>query len=417
MTGQDLLKLKDLNVFRPIVMDAIINEFVPDPDAFLLTDAFLPFKLVDRSKLLDLINNGAFGRTNPVSLDAAHKLISIPGQSYKEHTVGHWREALQFGETVLQEAMNPAAPMERMGEKLATDATNLLDLRLNNLIEYLTAKIIINGQYSEARFGINYTYNPNIPAKYMKNVTATPGWTTGGTWATASAATPIADIVGMMIAMRRYGLEPEIAYMSVSTMEMFYNAVNTQNLMKASMQLVNQSADRSVIFSTLVGLSVKIDSRVYAEETRFTAASPVTDTTLDVENSAEFTAGDIITLRNTLGQEEEKTISSIAGNVITLTAGVTNAYQKGDRVTVYKPFLPDGYVVIKARSKDRMIPNNWVSSPSIVKSQDWTNPLPGRYTWTGFHHETPPYWLQIGAGISGGPKVSRPNWGTLRVIA
>jgi len=416
MTGQELLRLKELDIFKEPVMDVVINEFVPDPNAFLLTDAFLPFKLVDKSKLLDLINNGAFGRTNPVSLDSNHKLISIPGNSYKEHTAGHWREAVQFGEEVLQEAVNPANPRERMGVNLVTSALNLLDLRLNNLIEYLTAKILINGQYSEARYGVNYTYNPNIPTKYMKDVTSSPGWTTGGTWATAANATPIADMVGSMIAMRRYGINPVKAFMSVQTMEMFYGATDTQAMVKASPQLVNGSANRQAIFETLTGLTIEVDSRTYAEETRMTAASAATDTTLDVENASEFAAGDVVTLRNSSGLEEEATIGSIAGTVITLTAGVTNAYLKGDRVTVYKAFIPDGYVVFQGQSNDRVAPNNWISTPSIVKSKDWTRPEPGRYTWNYFQGDRPPYTLEIGAGISGGPKVSKPNWVTLKTI-
>lgn len=417
MTGQELLKLKELDIFKEPVMDTIINEFVPDADAFKLTDAFLPIKLVEKSKILDLIQHGAFGTTNPVNLDSDHKLISIPGNSYKEHTAGHWREGVQYGEEVLQEAIKPENPKERMGEALVTKALDVLDLRLNNLIEKVTAKLLITGKYSEARYGVNYEYDPKIPAKFMKDVTSTPGWTTGGTWATASAATPVADIIGAMIAMRNSGLEPEKAYMSVKTMEQFYGATHTQTMVKASPQLVEGSANRARIFNTLTGIESEIDSRTYAEETRLTAASAANDTTLDVENAAEFAAGDVITIRGASGQEEEATIDSITGNVITLVAGVTNSYLKGARVTVYKPFLPDGYVLFKARSRNRLAANNWLSTPSIVKSKDWKNPQPGRYTWTYFQGNRPPYWLEVGAGISGGPKISSANFLRMKVIA
>lgn len=415
MTGQEFLKLRDADIFKQTAMDTIINEFVPSPNAFLLTENFLPFKLVDKSKILDLINNGVFGRTNPTSLDADHRLIPIPGFSYKSHTAGHWREGVQFGEEVLQEALNPANPTERMGERLAVDALNMLDIRLNNLIEYLTSKILIGGKYTEARYGVNYEYDPKIPAKYMKDVTSSPGWTTGGTWGTAANATPISDIIGAMIAMRHMGLEPVSCFMSVNTMEKFYAATHTQGMVKASPQLVTGSANRKVIFDTLTGLTSVIDSRVYAEETRLTADSAASDTTLDVESAAEFTAADVITLRNTSGLEEDATISSISGSVITVSAAITNAYKKGDRVTVYKPFLPDNYVILKAQSMDRVVPNNWISTPSIVKSKNWEAPLPGRYTWTYFHDPKPPYYLEIGAGISGGPKVSSPLWMRLKV--
>jgi hypothetical protein len=169
MTGQELVKLAESNVFRPTVMDTIINEFTPASNAFFLTDKFLPFKLVDNSVLIDMISNGAFGRTHPVNLGAEHRRIPTLGFSYKQHTAGHWREAVMFDEATLQEAVDPAAPLQKAGEQLAVGALNLLDVRLNNLIEYVTSKIVIEGTYSEARHGVAYTYNPNIPAKHYKN--------------------------------------------------------------------------------------------------------------------------------------------------------------------------------------------------------------------------------------------------------
>ena len=416
MTGEELLKLKESKVFRQPTMDTIINEFVPPEDTFLLTDKFLPFKLVDKDELVDLINHGAFGRTNPINLGADHKRIAIPGNSYKEHSAGHWREAVQFDEEVLAKAVNPAKPTERWGDGLATAALNFLDLRLNNLIEYVTSKILINGSYSEARYGINYTYNPNIPAKYYKNVTSTPGWTTGGTWATAASATPIADIIGMKQFMETQGFNVDSVYMSINTLEKFYGATATQNMVKASPALVGNSANRQFVFETLTGVKIITDNRRYAEEARFAAISAAADTVLDVDSAAEFTAGDVITLRNTLGQEEDRTIDSITGNAITITAGTTYAYKAGDRVTVYKQFLPDNYVIFSATNNDRVSPNNWISTPSLVKGKSWTNPLPGRYTWTDFQVKVP-YTLEIGAGIDGGPRVGRASWSNLKVVA
>lgn len=409
MTGQELLKLMESNVFRPTVMDTIINEFAPPSDAFVLTDAFLPFKLVDKDKVMSLINHGAFGKTHPVNLGAEHKRIPIPGYEYREHTAGHWRESVEFGEDVLQKAVDPSRPTERWGEGLATSALNLLDIRLNNLIEYVTAKILIDGKYSEARHGVNYTYDPAIPVKYYKDVTASPGWTTGGTWATAANAKPINDIIEATRLGTRYGINVEAVYMSLKTALDFINAADTQNKVKSSYVMVGRNYDTKFIFESLTGLQLVIDERLYAEESRFTAASAVGDTTLDVQDASAFAAGDVITLRNASGQEEEATISSISGNTITISAGTTYAYAIGDRVTAYKRYLPDNYFVLKGRTADRVAPNNWISTPSLIKANNWKNPLPGKYTWQHFQSKVP-YKLEIGAGISGGPVVSRATW-------
>ena len=414
MTGQELLTLKDARAFRQPVMDTIINEFEPPEDAFALTEDFMPFKLVDKDVLIDLIKHGAFGRTNPVNLGADHKRIALPGATFKEHTVGHWREAIMFDEEVLQKAVNPQKPTERWGDGLAPAALNVLDLRLNNLIEYVTSKILIDGNYSEARYGINYTYNPNLPGKFYLDVTGTiPYWTTGGTWATVGSALPIADIIGAKNHMANNGLIAEKVIGGINALEMFYNATNTKTMVQSSPALVGRSADREFVFDTLTGLKFQTDARRYAEETVLTAASAATDTTLDVENPTEFAVGDVITLRNTAGQEEDGTISDITNNVITVGA-ITYAYAIGDRVSVYKPFVPEGYILIKAKNNPRVTPNNWISTPSLVKGKSWTRPLPGRYTWNHFNTRVP-YTLEIGAGIDGGPKVSQCTWLRLKI--
>ena len=416
MTGQELAKLRESKAFRQPVMDTVINEFTPAANTFKLTDVFLPFKEVDKDIMIDMINHGAFGRTNPINLGADHKRIALPGSSYKEHKGGHWREAVQFDEEVLLKAVKPENPTERLGEGLVVGALNLLDLRLNTMIESVTAKVIITGKYSEARYGVNYEYDPEIPAKHFKDVASTPGWATGGVWTTVGSATPVADMMGLQLAMFNMGLTPTEAYMTQNTLESFYNATATKTLIQGSPNLVEKQADRKAIFDVTVGLPVIRDNRLYAEETRLTALSAIGDTTLEVASAADLTVGDTLTLRNTLGQEEEVVIDSggITGNVVTLAGGTTLAYLPGDRVTVYKLYLPDGYVVMKADTVERLEANNWLSTPSLVKGSGWNNPAPGRYTWTDFQEKVP-YLLEVGAGIDGGPKVSKCNWVVLKV--
>jgi len=265
------------------------------------------------------------------------------------------------------------------------------------------------GTYSEARYGINYTYDPKIPAKYYQDVTSSPAWPTGGTWNTVGTAKPIADMLGGKRVAARYGLTIDEVYMSVNTLEKFYLATDTQTMITSSPALVGKSADRKYVFETLTGLKMIEDNRLYAQESTFTAVSAVGDTTLDVVNAAEFTAGDIVTLRNAVGEEEEREIDSISSNTITITAATGFAYNVGDRITVYKQFLPDDKVIMKGRTSGRIAPNNWVSTPSLIKGKSWTTPQPGRYTWNDFQIKVP-YTLEIGAGIDGGPAVSKSNW-------
>lgn len=413
MTGEEFLRLQESNVFRPDVMDSTINEFVPSGDAFKITDAFLPFKNLNKNKVLTLIKHGQFGKTSPVNLGADHKRIGMTGYGYKEQTAGHWREAVAFNEAVLQEAIDPASPQSRWGQGMVEDALNLLDLRLNNLIEFLSKEIVVNGTYSESRFGVNYTYDPKIPAKFFKNVTSTPGWTTGGTWGTYGSSTPVADVRGAKRKMQDYGFEPTAVWMNGNTLHDFNQSSDTQATIANSPALIANSADPRAIFNTLTGLVVMEDNRVYREESRLTAASAINDTTFNVEDSGFFTAGEVVTLYNSLGEEEDLTVASSAANVVTVTTGCTLAYAAGDRMTVAKKFLPDNDFIIQTAGNQRSAPNNWISTPSLIKGSSWTNPLPGRYTWTNFNAKVP-YTLEVGAGIDGGPSVAACNWMRVR---
>lgn len=416
MTGQELVKMGESQVFKPVVMDTIINEFEPDSDAFYLTKKYLPFKEVRTDQFLDMIKHGGFGRTSPVNLNADHHRIAIPGQTYKSHQPGYWRESVQYGEDVLQKAVNPQKPLEKAGEHLVTEALNLLSLRLDVLIEYVTAKILADGQYSEARNGVNYTYNPKIPAKYLLSIGSVP-WTGGGVaWTTPASAKPVNDILGLKRHMAKNGMTVDEIHMTVETLELFYNAADTQAKITASPALVEGAANREFIFETLTNLKVSTDERTYAEETTFLAASPVGDTTLQVANATEFADGETIVLRNALGEEEDAVISGApVNNVITVASAISFGYQVGDRVTVYKKYLADNDVIAHTRGSGRASANNWISTPSLVKAKSWKNPLPGRYTWTDFQ-KTVPYHLEIGAGIDGGPKVTKCNWARLRVV-
>ena len=415
MTGQELTKLRDSMLFKPVTMNTILGEFVPNPNAFMLTEAFLPFKEVSSDMTIDLINNGAFGRTSPINLGADHQKVSIPGFSYKQHTPGRWRESVVFGEDELARAVNPATPLERYGEAMAAAALNFLDTRLNNLIEYTTAKLLINGTYSEARYGVNYTYDPKIPAKYYRNITSSPGFTTGGTWATLASSTPYNDIMELANIARKYGLNPVKVWGSVKTLGLYVNSADTQTRIKASFQLIGQNPNRETIFGTLAGLPFQLDSRLYAEESRLTTANAISDTVINLTDATDFAVGDVITMRNSVGGEEEVTIASKNGNAVTVSA-LTLAYLVGDRATVYKTFMPDNYIILQCESNDRVAPNNWLSTPSLVKGQSWSKPAPGRYTWTTFK-ETVPYSLEIGGGIDGGPKISRANYLVWRIVA
>jgi len=425
MAGDFLLKLKDQNIFRPTVMDTIVNEFEPDPDQFMFTEAFLPFKEVDSLDVIDMVQFGAYGRTYPVRLGADHMRIDLPGQAYKQYGSAHWREGMIFNEEVLLRAINPAAPLERIGEGLVTKGLDLLDLRINNLIELISMDTVLRGFYQEDRWDVNYTFNPNIAGFRYIDITSSSGshrvrWTTSGSWDVPATADPLADIKGAVQFFRKLGYETSRIWMNDLTAAKAEACTSFQTQIARAPQLVVANIENEAVFQVLTGLkgqSIKIDSRVYHEETRIRIASGASDTILYVEDSAPFHLGDDLLITTSAGVQYivQQLTSEPNANAITIPAAISAALAVGDRIVALKKRMKTNYIILEGQKSSRTSNNNWISTPSLVKNSSIGNPLPGRYTWSHFQTDRPPFNMEIGAGISGGPKIGEANWMVVKV--
>ena len=439
MTGQEFLKIQDEKIFRPAIMDAIINEFEPAADSFLLTRDFAPMKDVMMDELVALIKAGAFGKTNPVALGGDHMKINMPTHFYKDIKQGYWRESVMFDEEVLQRVKNPERPDQLWGEGLIGEALNVLDIRLNTLIEYLTAQTIQQPSgYTVARAGVNVAYDHNLPSKYyLKTQTsAATGfvnapWIASPSdnyrWSALATALPLTDIREAIKKMADYGFGVDKIFMTRTVAG--YLEDNTTSGQIRTMVIANPALAGQMItaellitaISGLKGLQVVVDDRRYNEEFGLTRPLAAAGTVLYVGevDAGRAAAGDIVTLRDTSnGVEEDATIASISATAGTITTGsVTNAFPIGTRVTISKKFLMDDRVIFKGKSNSRVSYANWVSTPSLIKAKDFKNPQPGRYTWTTFNDRVP-YWVEAGAGIHGGPMVySGGGWLVLKIAA
>jgi hypothetical protein len=437
MTGQEFLKIQDEKIFRPAVMDAIINEFEPAADSYLLTNDFMPMKDVMMDELVALIKAGAFGKTNPVALGGEHMKINMPTYYYKDIRQGYWRESILFDEEVLQRVKNPEKPDQLWGEGLIGEALNVLDIRLNTLIEYLTAQTILSPSgYTVARAGVNVAYDHNLPAKYYLRV-----YNTGATgfnrapwladtddndkWSALTTANPLTDIRESVKKMADYGFGVDKIYMTRTVAGYIEDNTTTsgiRSLIAANPAIAGQMITAELLISALSGLKglqTVVDDRRYNEEfglARPLAASGTVMYVSDVDASS-CEAGDIVTLRDTsTGTEEEHTVASISATAGTITIdAVTAAFPVGTRVTVSKKFLMDDRIIFHGKTNARASYANWVSTPSLIKAKDFKNPQPGRYTWTTFNDRVP-YWVEVGAGIHGGPMVySGGGWLVLKV--
>jgi len=437
MTGQEFLKIQDQKIFRPAIMDAIINEFEPAADSFLLTNDFMPMKDVMMDELVALIKAGAFGKTNPVALGGEHQKISMPTFSYKDLRQGYWRESIVFDEDVLTRVRNPEKPDELWGEGIVGEALNVLDIRLNTLMEYLTAQTILANGYTVARAGVNYSYSAGLPTKYYLDIStsaaagfkAAPWGTPADTcrWSALTTANPLTDIREAIKKMADYGFGVDKIYMTRTVagyIEDNTTSSGIRSLIAANPAIAGQMITAELLISALSGLkgiTPVIDDRRYQEEFGLQRPVAASGTVLYVGqvDASAAAAGDIVTLRDTSsGTEEDATIASISATAGTITVGaLTNAFPVGSRVTISKKFLADNKVVFHGKGNGRVAYSNWVSTPSLIKAKDFKNPLPGRYSWSTFNDKVP-YFVEVGAGIHGGPMVySGGGWLTLKIAA
>jgi len=424
VTGQELLELQSQKIFRPAQMDAIISEFVPDPDSLKLQKAFMPYKEVNRSDIIALIKAGAFGMTNPVYPGGTHVSIGLPTYSYIETHPGHWRESVKWDEEVLGRIKNPEKPDQLWGDGLMGSALNMMDLRLNTLQEYTSIEVVQNRSFSVAKNGVNYTYNPNLPAKYYLYAGATgsvptdwmrKSWGTDNAnqlWSDLDDSHPITDIrEAVQYARTRLGINPTEIWMS-STVAGYIedNTKETQvwtqnNPAFAGKMVTAESLIPNV--ASLKGLVPKIDDRRYLIETGLrTAQAAAAGAAFQVADADGFEIGDIVTLRNKTGGEEDVTLTavSVANRTITTTDTFSENYAVGDRATASKPYLDTDKIILRCDIPDRAPRSNWISTPSLIKAKSFRKGIPGRYTWTTFHTEVP-YWVEVGAGVDGGPQV------------
>jgi hypothetical protein len=425
MAGELFLKMKELNIFKPLVMDTIINEFEPDDGQFVLTNAFLPMKMVNSLDIIDMVKFGTFGRTYPVNLGAEHARLDLPGWTYRQYGAGHWREGVLFNEDVLLNAMNPASPLTRMAEDLVTEALNLLDLRINNLIERVTLDTVIQGFYTEARWGVNYEYNPQIPPYHYIDINNSGTvaasaqhavtWSgTGASWNAPTTATPLVDIVGAVKHFRELGYDTTTIWMNDLTAVKIEATTEFKDKIKVVPTLVQQSLENEDFLGLIAGLKgqkIRLDSRMYREDCKVIQAAASGDTVVYVDNANIFKNGDKVIVKKSDGKEAIFTLTSAPGtNYVTLPSAIQFALSPGDRIITSRKLFPTDFLILEGRKSSRASANNWISTPSLVSNKSISAPSPGRYTWNHFATDRPPYNLEVGAGISGGPKVGEANW-------
>lgn len=439
--GQSLLEIRDKRIFRPPVMDAIIEQFVPDPDTFRITSAFLPMKNVEMDEMVGLFKGGAYGTTSPASLSADVPTVNGRNYEYRDYaTTGYWRERMVWDEKVLTRVPSPTQPDRLWGEGLMADSLEFLDGRLNNLIERLSADVVKSRGFSMSRNGVIYTYTAPVSTRYYVTLSAAPTYAffedtpwiapaATAQWNDLVNSDPLRDIKYAVQRARDLGMDVGEVWMRKELANLIEENQNTDIAGLKEIITRNQAFAQSFVSTeqlvlavpTLKGVKVVIDDRRYEEETTLTAAVSAGGNTLAVADTNGFEVGDTVILRdatqNTPVEEEGVVLSvSASASTITLAAVLTNGFPNQSVVRAVKFFMPADQIWLRVTGQGfRRSPKaNWVSTPALTGGS--VVPRPGRYQWSYVHDRIPVY-AEIGMGIHGGPLVwDGGNWFVVEVI-
>ncbi len=425
MSGVNWQIVAEDPIFRPNRLQEIINELPPNTDILRATNAFMPRRDAMDIFLLTTVISGPFGLTNPLGdLGSQHAYIPGPRLMQFEHTVGHWREAIQLTEkTLLLLATALLAGNRSLLEEHIARSLQLLDIRVDNRIEYVTLQVLLNGSYTVNEFGVNYTYQPKHLRPYL-TVDISGGsapWGTVAPWSDTANADIMRDTREMIAYLRSFGVETRALWFPKKVGGYIEDNAKVRDFIKASPMLSEKLITSETLFgfiSEFRGLSVYMDDRRYIEEYRIQQPVSAGATQIFLDRVDRLSTGDTIVLEGGDGSSEKGTISSINASLrrITLSAGVANAYSVGDAVKLFKRFYDsDTKVLFLGEVSPGMPTANWMSVPSLAAANEAQNPRPGKTPWRTFQFQKNPKYLELGNGISGGPVIHRQNWGVLKV--
>lgn len=432
------LQISQAQIFLPEVLKNIVDEFPSEEDATLITDNFFPMKLEDDDRVIALIRDGISGRTPPAPLVGETPKWRGTGGIYEKAFVGSYAEAVQYQAEELLKVRMPTMPGKLWGlDRIGTDLAGL-NVRLDHLIESLSAELLFKKVYTLNEGGIYLTYSSKIPNKFYIDVGASPAsgftaapWVSGSAnnlWTAAATCNPIRDLREAIKWAKRYGLTIEEIWMNGTTAGEMEDSTVYQNMVKGSYTLAEKMLGIQYSIKALTpglkGAGVRIDDRVWRRETYLTVDSASGSSTFYVDNAIAFSAGDYITLFNSAGDSEQLIVSTTdtttpGMNQITTTGNSTLAHAAGDRVQKFQLYVPDGYIALKAKFNPNMSVTNWISTPALENATDLSTPKPGKWTASYVERQRRPYWAEVAVGINGGPitwGANTSNWIILKVV-
>lgn len=436
--GSDLYIAKD--IFEPNVMQGIFDVIEPqNPNALKMQEAFMPMKDFTTDEFIDIFEQNFYGMTPGTSLGADPMQVSIPGFFYRKYSFGYWGEYSQFNSKDLLQVKNPQQPYKAdgvtpnlWGEAMMTKALAHQKHRFQTFQEAFVGALIGAGTFYYVADGIdNYFPGPTsseliLDPHYRLTVNAGTvthgGWTSGGTWATKSLATPVHDINQMLLYMSgTLGLEVTEIWMSRQSAQQLIDADATAQWIESvpdlSKAMLTVESGLTAL-NKVIGNSLKfvIEDRTYPERMIITTPTQAGSSTSVIVDNDAVLRGDTtpkLMFHTQAGKEVLLTATNATGNTISFTASDLDiSMVPGDFITHNRRFMAEDKLIFKTTRTDRQ---NFASLPVQTSPDDDLSP--GVHTYSQETVKMPNWFVTAGTLFRGGCLVhGNGGWTTLDVV-
>ena len=429
------------DIFNPSVMRGIYDVIAPQyPDALKIQESFFPYEEYSTDEAVDFFQHNYWGMTPATSLGADPMNIGIPSGFYKGYEFGYWGEQSVFSNKDLLQVKNPVQPYQAdgstpnlWGQGMVTQDIQHQKYRFNVLKEAFCAALIGAGTFHFYADGVdayypgpgstNYVLNPHYRLSVVSSGTVSHGgWTTGGTWATASTATPVKDLNQMLLYMSQtLGLQVTEIWLSRANAQYLIDADETAawiekspKMAEAMLTVESGLAALNKVVGANDGIRWIIEDRTYPERMLITAPTVAsTSTSVVVDNDAclgSLTTPTVM-FHKADGRERLVTLSGVSSNTLSWTTAsdVDISMDRGDFIIYNKRFMDEDKIVFKTTRNDLQ---RFGSLPVSTSPDDPFTP--GTHLYAQQITVKPNWHVAQGLMFKGGPVVfSNGGWCTL----
>jgi hypothetical protein len=348
------------------------------------------------------------GAPNLVNLDAGYIL---------KYFVGEWRDMVHIDEIELRNAYDPQDPGNLLGfTKLSSQALEILNTRLENLIEYLCMRLAIYGNFTYK----GTTVSANIPDDLRMSIDLTAGltnyklpiggtypiadnyqWTPGGVWSNWASADIVGDISNYELLLNRiYGTGIEALYIPPYTMRDVRQNEKLLNLMKGTTP--QALGDPNISFGILNMPPIKPYNASILYRTTVTTAAAQAATSLIVEDYTPFSDNDAIRITTKAGKSFSGGINAAVTTTTLTVEPLEVAVEAGSVVEISKPVIPEKYIIGKTKKINSQF-------TAVLPSTMTENIRSEKYAKSASSPVDTQIWLEVVAGMNGVPVVVLPG--------